>query len=192
MSRAWISFICFASAVLVSCTPGRPREPVLGQAFVGAASVKLRKEITPKSDEAATVHFGEKLEIIGTKRRFVRVRTRSGVEGWLEDNMLLGQSDMDQIKAQSDAARKYPSQGIATTFDTMNVHAQPNRFSPSYIQVKEGEKFDVLEHRLMTVPASAIRKPVIPSSKAAKKTKREKKPKIPLPPTPAAPGLPSD
>jgi len=185
-------FICLLSIAMASCGPPVRRDPVLGEAFVGPATLHLRKEITPKSTTAATVHFGDKVQIIGTKRRFVRVRTQAGAEGWTDDTSLLNQKDMDQIKAQSAAARNYPSQGVALAFETMNVHAQPNRFSASYIQVKENERFDVLEHRLIAVPASAVRKPILPAKTTAKRPKKENKSKIPPPPAPPAPSLPLD
>jgi len=186
------SFLCLLTIISTSCGPATHRDPALGEAFVGPATVNLRKEIMPKSAIVATPHFGDKVEIIGTKRRFVRVRTREGAEGWIDDRSLLRQVDIDEIKAQSAAARDYPSQGIATAFETMNVHAHPDRFSPSYIQIKEGEKFDVLEHRLVTVPASAVRKPLVNTAKPARKPKKMNKQKIPPPPAPAAPPLPLD
>ena len=108
----------------------------------------------------------------------------------MDENMLLGQSDIDQIRAKYSMARSYPSQGTAITDAVMNVHAQPNQSSPSYIQLKAGEKFDVLEHRLLTAPLSASRKSLIPSApKAIKKPKKETKLRIP-PPSP--PSLPLD
>ena len=181
------------SLVLISCKPAPRRDPALGEAFVGPAAVNLRKEIALKSGTVATVHFAEKVEILTIRRRFVRVRTRSGAEGWLDEHMLLRQKDMDQIKAQSDAARALPSQGVATTLEAMNVHAEPNRYSPSYLQLKEGDRFDVLQHRIVAVPPSAIRKVLIPPPpKPAKRPKKENKSKIPPPPAPAPPPLPSD
>ena len=107
--------------------------------------------------------------------------------------MLLGQGDIDQIGVQSAAARSYPSQGAAITDAAMNVHAHPDALSPSFIQLKAGEKFDVLEHRLIAAPASAVRKPLLPSTpKAAKKPKKESKSKVPPPAAPPAPTLPLD
>jgi hypothetical protein len=193
MASPRFSIPCFLIFALVSCGPTAHRDPTVGEAYIGPATVRLRKEITPKSDTAATAHFGEKVGIVATKRRFVRVRTRDGTEGWIDDNMLLAQSDMDQIKTQSDAARHYPSQGVATfIYEITNVRAQPNRFSPSYIQIREGEKFDVLEHRVVAVPPSAIRKPLVSSPKPAKKSKKESKSRVPPPPAPAPPPLPAD
>src|SRR5258708_7253454 len=124
--------VCLFVLALVSCGPTTRRDPVIGVAYVGPANVGLRKEIAPKSPVTATVHFGDKVEIVTIKRRFVRVRTSGGIEGWIDDNVLLVQRDMDQIKAQSAAARTYPSQGVGTfTYELTNVRAQPNRFSPS-------------------------------------------------------------
>src|ERR1022692_3010114 len=95
----------FLLTLLVSCGQPNRHDPAIGEAYVGPSSVNLRKDIPPKSPTVATVHFGDKVEIVSTKRRFVRVRIKAGSEGWIDQNMLLGQSDMDQIKAQSEAAR---------------------------------------------------------------------------------------
>jgi hypothetical protein len=188
-----VSFLSLLSIALVSCQSAARHEPTLAEAYIGPATVNLRKEISLKSPTAAVAHFGDKVGIVGTKRKFVRVRTRGGAEGWIEDTSLLGQSEMDQIKAQSDAAKNYPSQGVGTfTYELTNVRAQPNRFSPSYLQIKEGEKFDVLEHRLVEVPPSALRKSLIPPANKAKRPKKENKAKIPPPPAPAPPPLPLD
>lgn len=186
----------FLSGILIlslwSCGPATRHDPVLAEAFVGPASVNVHKEISPKTPIVAALHFGEKVEIIGTKRKFVKVRTRGGAEGWLEEHSLLGQNEMDLITAQSNAARKYPSQGVAMASDAMNVHAQPNRYSPSYLQLREGERFDVLEHRLVAVPPGTVRKNLIPAPKTAKRTKKPNKAKIPPPPAPDPPPLPLD
>ena len=178
---------------LCSCAPSQRHDPVLGEAFVGPADLNLRKEISGKSPTVATVHFGEKVSIIGTRRSFVRVRTSTGVEGWTSERQLLTQVEVDEIKAQSEAARTYPSQGVATTYRDLNVHAQPSLQSPSYAQLKENEKFDVLMHRLVKTPTTTARKQLLPTApKPAKKPAKESKSKIPPPPKPEPPPLPAD
>jgi hypothetical protein len=42
-----------------------------------------------------------------------------------------------------------PSQGKATPFDAVNVHTEPNRQSPSFYRIQEGELADVLAQRVM-------------------------------------------
>jgi hypothetical protein len=88
-----------------------------------------------------------------------------------------------------------PVQGQATTYSDLNVHTQPARQSPSFVQVKEKEKMDVLTH-VATPRADAPRKPLIAptpkKSKAAAKKPAKKEAKYPPPPMPKPPALPSD
>jgi len=51
---------------------------------VGPATLKLRREMDLRSAEAATVVHGERLAIVRRRRRFVKVRTEKGVEGWTD------------------------------------------------------------------------------------------------------------
>ena len=181
----------FFLITLISCGPAARHDPVLAEAFVGPATVNLRKELGP-SATVATLHFGEKVQIIGKKRIFVRIRTRSGAEGWIDEAMLLGQGDIDQIGVQSAAARSYPSQGAAITDAAMNVHAHPDAFRRVSSSLRQ-ERI-----RRTGTPADCcagvgVRKSLLPSTpKAAKKPKKESKSKVPPPAAPPAPTLPLD
>jgi hypothetical protein len=83
MASPRLPVIFFLFLALQACGPAKRQDPVIGHAFIGPATVDLRAEIDPKSQTVATAHFGEKIDIIATKRRFVRVRTKAGAEGWL-------------------------------------------------------------------------------------------------------------
>ena len=140
----------------------------------------------------ATVKHGDRLEIIQRRRKFLRVRTKSGVEGWTDERQLLGESDMAELKDLAARAAKLPSQGVATTYRDLNVHTQPASGSPSFLRIKDGEKFDVLSE--VVAPRTDVpRKPLIPPAEKKKpqSTKKPKKePKVPPPPVPAPPGPP--
>ena len=102
---------------------------------------------------------------------------------------------MDDL-ARPGAARaaKMPSQGVATTYRDLNVHTQPVGQSPSFLQIKENEKVDVLAH-VITPRADVPRKPLIPPTpkkEGAAQEKPKKEPKIPPPPMPKPPPLPDD
>ena len=166
----------------------------VGEAYVGPAILKIRSDIPLQSSTVATVKHGDRLEILQTRRRFLRVRTRNGTEGWTDERQLLAASDMDALKDLIVHAAKLPSQGVATTYAPLNIHTQPVVSSPSYLQLKENEKFDVLQS-IVLERSEAPRKPLIPP--AAKKPKglpqKEKKaPRIPPPPMPKPPPLPPD
>jgi SH3-like domain-containing protein len=180
-------------ALTSGCSTQPKRAPVLAEAFVGPATLNLRSDIPLESTAVAVVKHGERIEIIGRRRRFMRVRTASGTEGWTDERQLLGASDMADLKDLAARASKMPSQGTATTYRELNVHTQPASGSPSFLRLKEGDKFDMVAQ--LVVPRTAVdRKPLIPpppkKEPAAKKPKKQ--PKIPPPPMPPAPSPPKN
>jgi SH3-like domain-containing protein len=179
---------------LAGCRSGPPRAPAIGEAYVGPAVLKIRSDIPLQSSTVATVQHGDRLEILQTRRRFLRVRTPAGAEGWTDERHLLSTADMAALRELSERAAAMPVQGQATTYSELNVHTQPARQSPSFVQVKEKEKMDVLTH-VATPRADAPRKPLIaPSPKKAKAAMKpaKKEARYPPPPMPKPPALPPD
>jgi hypothetical protein len=185
-----------ALLLLAGCSPGQKSktDPVIGQAFVGPITLNLREEVHPKSKTVAAVKHGEKLDIIQVRRRFVRLRTPAGVEGWTDSRNLLSTEQMESLAALAKYASKLKSQGEATVYEPLNVHTEPSRPSTSFYQITEGVKVDVVGHKLAPRTASApksnlqISKPAPPPR--ARKPRKE--PKVPPVPRPAAPSVPAD
>jgi hypothetical protein len=100
---------------------------------------------------------------------------------------------MEALKELAARAAKLPSQGIATTYRDLNVHTQPASGSPSFLRLKDGDKFDVVA-QLLTPRTAVARVPLIPPppKKAPVVRKPKKAPKVPPPPMPAPPPLPSN
>src|SRR5579872_1288948 len=96
---------------LVSCVPpvlltlsacnvsGPPSDPALGEAYAGPATLTLHKDIDPKSPSAAVVQHGDRLEIVAQRRRWYKVRTPRGIEGWTDDRELLDTGQMKRLLA---------------------------------------------------------------------------------------------
>ena len=155
----------------------------------------LREDLAAKSASVVDVQHGDRLEILETRRRLVRVRTAAGVEGWVDANLLLSAEQMEELRRMAGGAEKFPSQGAATVFEALNVHTEPGRSAPSFAQIPEGGSVEVLAHRATprgvaakSAPlAKAMKVPAKPSKKDAKKNAKE----AALPP-PHAPGPPGD
>jgi uncharacterized protein YgiM (DUF1202 family) len=181
------------AVALAGCRHGPPPTPAIGEAYVGPGVLKIRSDISLQSSTVATVKHGERLEILTRRRRFLRVRTASHAEGWTDERQLLAAEDMADLRNLAARAAKMPVQGQGTTYSEVNVHTQPARSSPSFFQIKEKEKVDVLMH-VVTPRADAPRKPLLPpppkKPKAAPKKTVAKEPKYPPPPMPKPPGLP--
>ena len=180
---------------LSGCRSGPPRAPAIGEAFVGPAVLKIRSDIPLQSSPVASVKHGDRLEILQTRRRFLRVRTPAGAEGWTDERHLLSTADMAALRELSERAAAMPVQGQATTYSDLNVHTLPARQSPSFVQIGPKEKMDVLTH-VATPRADAPRKPLIAhppkKAKAAARKPAKKEAKYPPPPMPKPPGPPPD
>jgi hypothetical protein len=180
------------SCGLLSCKAGRQRADAIGEAYAGPAVLKIRRDIPLESPVVATVKHGERLELLQKRRRFFRVRVASGVEGWTDERQLMAKEDMGKLKELAAKAARMPQQGQATTFGQLNVHTEPYRQSPSFLQIKENEKVDVLEYVItprIDLPPKSVLPPTPKKPKAEKKA--AKAPRYPpLAPLPAPPGPP--
>ena len=193
---AALSILCVGSG----CNARPERAPVIGHAYAGPATLNLHKEIDTKSPTVATVHHGDTLEIVGRRRRWYKVRASNGVEGWTSDRELLDTAQMQRLKGLAAETEGLPSQGVATTFGNLNVHTEPSRQSPSFVQVNQHEKVDVIAHKVSERSTPLERRELIPprpklktpNKKAPGETTKDKASKVPAPPAPAAPAPPPD
>ena len=132
MSRFFVWPAVALVFALAGCSPSRPRQSAIGEAFAGPASLKLRKELDPHSAEVVTVSHGDRLAIISRRRRFVKVRTGQGIEGWTDLRQLLASAQMAELNKQAERAQHLPSQGVVTAYEALNVHTEPNRRRPAF------------------------------------------------------------
>jgi hypothetical protein len=137
----------------------------------------------------ATAKHGDRLDVLETRRRFVKVRTAAGVEGWTDLNLLLSDQQMGDLRKLAASAKQLPSEGAATVYEPLNIHAEPFRQSPSFFQIPEGISVDVIGHRV-----SAHSPPPAPKASLVRRTSGPKKSKskadpflLPLPTPPPVP-----
>jgi hypothetical protein len=189
--RLVFSLFLAAALVLSGCGDAGPQP--IGEAYVGPATLNLREELGPKAVTAATVKHGDKLEILGTRRRFVKVRTDQGVTGWTDGRLLLTPEQMEGLRRMASAAKRLASQGTATVYDPLNMHSEPNRAAPTLYQIPENGKMEVVahcveprvQHLATALPAVAVVKPPAPPPRKPKSRERSSlTPPVPPPPAP--------
>jgi hypothetical protein len=131
--------------------------------------------------------------VLETRRRFVRVRTADKIDGWADGNLLLTQQQMDDLNALAKKAAELPSQGAGTVYDSLNMHTQPNRQSPSFYQIAEGASLEVVDHRMTPHgPAPAPPKTVAVRRVSVAKPKGRESKTAPGPPPPPPPAPPAN
>jgi hypothetical protein len=176
-------------ALLLGCSSGPGRAPTTGEAYVGPATLKLRQELGPRAAETATLKHGDRVEIIQRRRRFVKVRTVAGAEGWTDLGQLLTPAQMSQLNRLARRAAELPSQGAATVLGALNVHTDPHRQAPSFYRIREGELVDVIDHRVAARTPYETQDLAPPPSQPPRKSGRSKDDelRLPQPPPPRPP-----
>ncbi len=164
---------------------------LLGQAYVAPATLNLRKELTQKNSTVTVLKHGERVGIIDVRRRFVKVRTEQGVEGWVDSVELLSPAEMDEIRRERQKAALLPSQGAATAYETLNIHIAADRQSPAFAQIAEGASVQVLMYKAAPkisatrLPSLVIERPPAPLRK--RRPERDGRHNLPAPPLPPKP-----
>lgn len=198
MLRAQAGIAFLAALLLITNSCKTEPTDLVGYAYIAPASINLRPALTDRSNSVAVLNHGDRVQILEIRRRFAKIRSSKGAEGWMDATQLLTPEQMEQIRRAADAARKLPSEGSATVFEALNIHLDPSRQSAAFARIPEGTSVEVLAHRLAPkvtglpkVPAFTI--PLSPAATARKQRKeRQVKNSFRLPTRPPAPKAPEN
>ncbi|MFN3325055.1 MAG: SH3 domain-containing protein [Bryobacteraceae bacterium] len=175
---------------------GSKREQGLGEGYVGPIDLKIRAELGPRADIAGTATHGERIEVLQRRRRFLRIRTENGVEGWVDGRQILDEHQMRELHQLAERCASLPSMGTATVYSPLNIHTEAHRLAPSFYQIQEGGSVEVIGHMLVERGPydrlNTLIQPPPPPPKPVKAKKPAKKEKIPPPPMPPAPPVPDN
>ena len=151
---------------------------------MGPATLRLRQELGPRAPEVATLRHGDRVEIIARRRRFVKIRTAQGAEGWTDIQQLLTAAEMQELLRLAQRAASWPSQGAATVLGGLNVHTAPNRQAPSFYRIREGELVDVVDHQVAARVPFESRAATAEAPKPARKPRSSKDDELKITPPP--------
>jgi uncharacterized protein YgiM (DUF1202 family) len=163
----------------------------LGEAYVAPASLNLHSNLGMRSSTVAVLKHGDHLRVIDTKRRYVKVLTDKGAQGWLDSRELLNKDQMARLRREAQEGLLMPSQGSATVFDALNVHIEPERYAPAFAQIPPNGLVQVLAHKAvpktMRAPSGSaftLAKPPPPRRTRHAKAQKSIRPPMPPPPKP--------
>ena len=151
--------------VLTGC--GRGHERVLETDYVSAPQVVLRDRLAQVYNKVGTAKNGDRVDVLDRDRRFARVRTQTGAEGWVEQRYLVSQQVYDGFQKLKQQEQNSPVEGAATTRNETNLHVEPGRDTEHLYQLNVGAKVSVLRRETVEKNA-AVAKPVLSKGKEAK------------------------
>lgn len=154
-----LAILLTALALLPACSRGRQSHEIN---YVSAPQAILRDQVATVYNKTGTVRNGEAVQVLGRERRFVRVRTSAGTEGWLEQRYLVSQQVYDGFQKLVQQEQNSPVQATGTTRNQSNIHLDPNRGADHLHQLDQGSKISILkraasEKAVPTAPGSRAR-----------------------------------
>jgi hypothetical protein len=125
--RKWI-----IGAMLVLIAGGvywrtRPKPSVLGESYVGEASLTVWSTTAQVRQTVAELHWGDQVEILARNGTQDQVRTHQGLVGWADSRSLLDNGVWQQEKRLLGDTRGMPLQSAGHTKVFTNVRIQPGR-----------------------------------------------------------------
>jgi SH3-like domain-containing protein len=118
---------------------------VLEVAYVSAPQAALRDQVAAIYNRVGNVKNGERLEVLDHEKRFARVRTATGIEGWIEQRFLVDQKTFDGLQALAQSNRDAPVQAPGILRNDTNMHVTPGRETEHLYQLGAGAKVDLLK-----------------------------------------------
>jgi SH3-like domain-containing protein len=149
--------MAFAVAATMVVVPGcnRGRRRGLEAAYVSAPQAALRDQVATIYNRVGNVKNGERVEILDREKRFVRVRTASGIEGWIEQRFLVDQKTFDGLQKLTQDNRNDPVQAPGILRNETNLHVTPGRETEHLYQLASGAKVAILKRATAEKPAAA-------------------------------------
>ncbi|HSU18906.1 MAG TPA: SH3 domain-containing protein [Acidobacteriaceae bacterium] len=159
MSRLRAAAVLCALAATVGCSHFRPH-PDAQYVYVIAKQSVLRDRVAAVSNRTGEVTNGEKLQVLARDRRFVKVRTPNGTEGWLEARLTADQGIADQFEALHTAHLKDPVVASASARDDVYLHISPGRETDRFFRLSEGDPINLLKRATVPKPPAPGAAPV--------------------------------
>jgi uncharacterized protein YgiM (DUF1202 family) len=174
LNRPFLASALLFLALLPACT----RKSIVHHdyMYVSAEETSLRDRVATMYNKVGTVQNGDRVEVLEKQRRFLRVRTEKGQEGWVEERSLVPQDVYDGFQKLAQDNASTTAQGHGTTRAELNMHLTAARDADHLYLLKDGEKIDILRRTTAPKNPPKAAKPLAATPKPSTgKTTTEKK-----------------
>jgi len=126
----------------------------------------LRDRVAAVSNRTGTVENGDKLEVLERGRRFLKVQTAKGEQGWIDEKAVASQEIFDQFETLKKEHQSDPAVANAVVRDDVYLHSSPGRDTERLFRLSEGEKLKLLRRATLPKPLPPGQRPAKPVTPA--------------------------
>ncbi|HEY6768390.1 MAG TPA: SH3 domain-containing protein [Candidatus Sulfotelmatobacter sp.] len=118
---------------------------ILEVAYVSAPQAVLRDQVAAIYNRVGNVKNGERVEVLEHQKRFSRVRTASGIEGWIEQRFLVDEQIYNGLQKLTQDNQNDPIQAAGVLRNDTNMHVGPGRDTEHLYLLTSGSKVSILK-----------------------------------------------
>jgi hypothetical protein len=129
----------------------RPKHELLGEAYVSEKSVTLWSSVAQVREQLGSLRYGDRVETLAKRNDFVKVRTSTGVVGWIDGRLLMDPALWKRSEELLKRAQALPVQGSGRTKVATNLRVEPGRTAPRLYQFGRGVPVEILGRAMAEV-----------------------------------------
>jgi hypothetical protein len=112
----------------------RPKHETRGEAFVSEKVVPLLSGIAQVREQVGMLHYGERVDVIGKRNDYIKIRTDAGTVGWVESRQLMEPALWQRSIKLLEQTHGMPVQARGRTKVSTNLRVEPGRTEPRLYQ----------------------------------------------------------
>jgi hypothetical protein len=121
----------------------RPRHETLGVAYVSERSLTLLSSVAQVREQVGVLYYGERVDVLARRNDSVKVRTASGLTGWVDGRYLMEPDLWQRCVKLLDETKSMPVQARGRTKTSTNLRVKPGRTEPRLYQFTRGAPVEV-------------------------------------------------
>jgi hypothetical protein len=122
----------------------RPKHEYLGDAYISERSVTLWSSVAQVREPIDTLHYGDRVDVMSRRNDSVKVRTVSGVIGWVDGRLLLEPALWQRSVKLLNSAKVMPVQARGRTKVQTNLRVEPGRTAARLYQFGRGVPVEIV------------------------------------------------
>jgi hypothetical protein len=122
----------------------RPKHESIGQAYISERSVTLWSGVAQVREQMGVLLYGDRVDVLARRNDYVKVRTASGLTGWLDARYLLEPELWQRSEKLLQQAKSMTVQARGRTKVPTNLRVAPGRSEHRVYQFGRGVPVEIL------------------------------------------------
>lgn len=144
MKRKLLIAVPLLCVVVVLAWLFRPKRELLGEAYVGEKSATLWSSVAQVREPLDTLHYGDRVDVVGRRNDSIKVRTAIGQIGWVEGRYLMDATLWQRSNKLLKEVQSMPVQARGRTKVQTNLRVEPGRTQARLYQFGRGVPVEVV------------------------------------------------